>query len=106
MKKSNISRPVRLATFQVRIVSNDDYSRTLAETTLLGEFMTKSDVHYCAEKEAIDIVAHYLENCDECDYTYLLYKVSKELDEDENPKSFTLVSAIYGDSDTKQVVID
>lgn len=106
MAKSNSPRPVRLSTFQIRVIANDDYSRNLAEITLLGEFCKKSDVHYCAEKDAIDMVAHYLENCDECDMTYLLYKTSKELDENGEPKSFTLVSTIYGDSDTKQVVID
>lgn len=106
MKKSNSMRPVRLSTFQIRVIVNEDYSRTLAETTLLGEFVTKSDVHYCAEKDGIDMVAHLLENCGNCEYTYLLYKVSKERDENDEPKSFTFVSAIYGDNNTMQVVID
>ena len=103
MAKSNSPRPVRLATFQIFVVANDDQYEI---NTLSGEFVKKSDVHYCAEKDAIDMVAHYLENCDECPYRYLLYKTSKELGEDGNPKSVTLVSTIYGDSDTKQVVID
>ena len=63
MKKSNSPRPVRLATFQIFIVANDDVYET---NTLSGEFVKKSDVHYCAEKDAIDYVMHYLENCDEC----------------------------------------
>ena len=103
MAKSNSPRPVRLSTFQIFVVANDDQYEINA---LSGEFVKKSDVHYCAEKDAIDMVVHYLENCDECPYTYLLYKTSKELGEDGLPKSVTLVSTIYGDSDTKQVVID
>lgn len=102
MAKSS-PRPVRLSTFQIYVVACDDQYEINA---LSGEFVKKSDVHYCAEKDAIDMVAHYLENCDECPYRYLLYKTSKELDENQNPKSITLVSSIYGDSDTKQVVID
>jgi hypothetical protein len=103
MKKSNSTRPVRLSTFQIYVIANDDEFKRNA---LSGEFVKKSDVHYCAEKDAIDMVNHYLENCDECPYTYLLYKTSKELNKNELPKHVTLVSAIYGDSDTKQVVID
>lgn len=97
------SRPVRLSTFQIRFVANDEAYK---KSALSGEFIKKSDVHYCAEKDAIDMVAHYLENTDECPYIYLLYKISKELKEDGEPKKVTLVSTIYGDSETKQVVID
>ena len=103
MKKSNNSRPVRLSTFQIYCADIDD---KFDKNSLTGEFVKKSDVHYCAEKDAIDMVAHFLENCDECPYKYLLYKTSKELDENGLPKRVTLVSTIYGDSDTKQVVID
>lgn len=103
MKKSNSTRPVRLSTFQIFVIANDDQYEI---NTLSGEFVKKSDVHYCAEKDAIDYVMHYLENCDECPYRYLLYKTSKELGEDGLPKSVTLVSSIYGDSNTMQVVID
>lgn len=97
------SRPVRLASFQIFVISEEDQYEN---NSLSGEFVKKSDVHYCAEKDAIDMVAHYLINCDECPYKYLLYKTSKELNEDGSPKNVTLVSVIYGDSDTKQVVID
>lgn len=103
MAKSNSMRPVRLATFQIFVIADDDVYETNA---LSGEFVKKSDVHYCAEKDAIDMVAHFLENCDECPYKYLLYKTSKELGEDGLPKRVTLVSTIYGNSGTKQVVID
>ena len=103
MKKLNNSRPVRLSTFQIYCVDIDD---KFDKNSLTGEFVKKSDVHYCAEKDAIDMVAHFLENCDECPYRYLLYKTSKELGEDGLPKSVTLISTIYGDSETKQVVID
>ena len=103
MKKLNSSRPVRLSTFQIYCVDIDD---KFDKNSLTGEFVKKSDVHYCAEKDAIDMVAHFLENCDECPYRYLLYKTSKELGEDGLPKSATLISTIYGDSNTKQVVID
>lgn len=97
------SRPVRLNSFQIRVIAYGDQYETDA---LSGEFINKSDVHYCAEKDAIDMVAEYLASCDECPYQYLLYKTSKELDEEGNPKSVILVSTIYGDTNTKQVVID
>ena len=103
MAKSNSPRPVRLSTFQIYCVAIDDKFK---KNSLTGEFVKKSDVHYCAEKDAIDYVVHYLENCYECPFRYLLYKTSKELGEDGNPKSVTLISTIYGDSETKQVVID
>lgn len=102
MTKSN-SRPVRLSTFQIYAVACDDKYEINA---LSGEFVKKSDVHYCAEKDAIDMVVYYLETCYECPYKYLLYKTSKELDENQNPKSVTLISTIYGDSETLQVVIE
>lgn len=102
MKKS-VSRPVRLSTFAIYVIANEEEYQTNA---LSGEFMTKSDVHYCAEKAAIDQVAELLESMDMCEYTYLLYKISKATDEEGEPKSVTLVSRIYADEDTKQVVID
>lgn len=102
-KTSTSSRPVRLNSFQIYVISNDDQYET---NSLSGEFVKKSDVHYCAEKDAIDMVNEYLTSCDECPYTYLLYKTSKEVDENGNPKNVALVSKIYGDSNTKQVVID
>ena len=100
---NSIQRPVRLSTFQIRFVAADEAYDVNA---LSGEFMKKSDVHYCAEKDAIDMVAHYLKHADECPFKYLLYKTSKELNKKGEPKHVRLVSTIYGDSDTKQVVID
>ena len=103
--KTNISRPVRMSTFVIYCVANDE-KLVNESTTLVGEYVTKSDVHYCAEKEAIDMVNGQFRDMDMCEYIYLLYKVSKEKNEDGSPKSVTLVSRIYGDDDTKQVVID
>ena len=97
------NRPVRLSTFAIYFIANGE---EFEENSLSGEFVKKSDVHYCAEKDAIDLVNYYLEATQMCEFTYLLYKVSKEADEDGNPKSVTLVSRIYADEETEQVVID
>lgn len=99
----NVSRPVRLSTFAIYVIANDEQFHVNA---LSGEFVKKSDVHYCAEKDAIDLVNHYLEAMGMCEYTYLLYKISKEKNEDGQPKEVTLVSRIYADEETEQVVID
>lgn len=99
----NVSRPVRLSTFAIYVIANDEQYQ---EDALSGEFVKKSDVHYCAEKDAIDMVNHFIEQMGMCEYTYLLYKVSKEKDEEGQPKKVTLVSRIYADEETEQVVID
>ena len=105
MTKSS-SRPVRLASFQVRVIATEDLASVNAITSLVGEYMCKSDVHYCAEKEAIDVVNNRIEAGIGYEFTYLIYKVSKELNENEEPKEFTLVSKVYADQNTDQVVID
>lgn len=99
----NVSRPVRLATFAIYCVANDEVFNA---NELSGDFVKKSDVHYCAEKDAIDLVNHYLEAMGMCEFTYLLYKISKEKNEDGSPKEVTLMSKIYADEATEQVVID
>lgn len=99
----NVSRPVRLATFAIYCVAIGEEINT---SSLSGEFVKKSDVHYCAEKDAIDLVNHYLEAMGMCEYVYLLYKISKEKNEDGEPKNVILVSRIYADEETEQVVID
>lgn len=105
MKKSS-SRPVRLATFVVTCILSDELEALDASVALTGEFVYKSDVHYCAEKEAIDIVAHRIEAGVGNEYTYLIYKVAKERDENDIPKAAVLVSMVYADENTNQVVID
>ena len=105
MKKSS-SRPVRLSTFQVRCIATEDLASTNVSLYLAGEYLTKSDVHYCAEKEAIDIIANRIEAGIGYEFTYLIYKVSKERNEADEPKEFTLVSKVYSDEDTQQIVID
>ena len=99
-------RPVRLNTFQVRIIASDEFNHEIAKANLVGEFETKSDVHYCAEKEAIDIVNSRIEAGIGGEFTYLIYKVTKERHENDEPKDFTLVSIVYADEETGQVVID
>ena len=99
----NVSRPVRLCTFAIYVIANDEVYHVNA---LSGDFVKKSDVHYCAEKDAIDMVNHYLEAMDMCEFTYLLYKVSKEKNADGQPKEVNLVSRIFADDETRQVVID
>lgn len=102
----NSSRPVRLASFQVRVIATEDLASVNEITSLAGEFMYKSDVHYCAEKEAIDVVNNRIEAGIGYEFIYLIYKVSKERDENDEPKEFTLVSKVYADQNTDQVVID
>lgn len=97
------NRPVRLSTFAIYCIANEE---NFEVNSLSGEFVKKSDVHYCAEKDAIDLVNHYLEAMGMCEYTYLLYKISKEMDENGEPKSVTLISRIFADENTEQVVID
>lgn len=97
------NRPVRLSTFAIYCIANEE---NFEVNSLSGEFVKKSDVHYCAEKDAIDLVNHYLEAMGMCEYTYLLYKISKEMDENGEPKSVTLISRIFADESTEQVVID
>ena len=102
----NSSRPVRLATFQVRVILSEELMSINVNEILAGEFMTKYDVHYCAEKDDIDQVTTRIEAGIGKEFTYLIYKVSKERDENDEPKNFTLVSKIYADENTNQVVID
>lgn len=105
MAKSS-SRPVRLSTFQVRAILSEELASVNVNLHLAGEFGFKSDVHYCAEKEAIDIVTNRIEAGIGYEFTYLIYKVSKERNENDEPKEFTLVSKVYADQNTDQVVID
>lgn len=100
------SRPVRLSTFQVRVMLSEELASVNVNNILAGEFMSKSDVHYCAEKNAIDTVTDRIEAGIGYEFTCLIYKVSKERDENDEPKEFTLISKVYADESTDQVVID
>lgn len=97
MKSSN--RPVRINRFEVRVIPSDE---VIIDDELCGEFMFKSDVHYCAEKVAIDEVVNRIElNAGiEAEYTYLIYKVNKDTEKAQ------LISKVYCDVETQQVVID
>jgi len=101
--KAFTSRPVRKNYFEVRVC------QSMAEVTLGGEFMDKSDVHYCAEKSAINALIELRaegSNDDDMSKVYLINKVSKETDENGEPKERTLVSKLYLDLETNQIVID
>lgn len=87
--KAYTSRPVRKSYFVACLESD--------ETTVIG----KGDVHYCVEKSAIDEAVRQREMDEELQ-TVCIYKVSKA----EPEKDRTLISKVYIDPETKQVVIE
>ena len=92
--KAFTSRPVRKCTFEV---------------ACNGDFVTKSDVHYCAEKAAIDALMEIratVESDHWNEYGYSIHKVSKETNEDGMPVSSIEISQLYIDKTTGQIVIE
>ena len=81
-------RPVRLARF---------------EAQLGAEVISKTDVHYCAEKAAIDYVADLRNSGEYTDQVIEIWKVYK--DEQWAEKNVCL-SKVYVDATTGQIVID
>ena len=105
MKKAKAftSRPVRKNTFEVRVCQK------MADVTLGGEYVDKSDVHYCAEKIAIDCLTELRaegNNDEDKSKVYLINKVSKETDENGEPKESIIISKLYLDLETNQIIID
>ena len=101
--KAFTSRPVRKNTFEVRVCQK------MADVTLGGEYVDKSDVHYCAEKIAIDCLTELRaegNNDEDKSKVYLINKVSKETDENGEPKESILISKLYLDLETNQIIID
>lgn len=102
--KAFSSRPVRKTSFEVRVCQK------MADVTLGGEYMDKSDVHYCAEKMAIDALVNLraeADNDDDKKKVYLINKISKEVNEETGePKERILVSKLYLDLETNQIIID
>lgn len=82
------SRPVRLARFEAQLGT---------------EVISKTDVHYCAEKAAIDYVADLRNNGTYEDQVIEIWKVYK--DEKWAEKNVCL-SKVYIDVTTGQIVID
>lgn len=105
MAKIN-SRPVRLCTFVVSVISTEELAGVSPKSKMVGEVSFKSDVHYCAEKWAIDEIAARIEAGVGYEYTYIVYKVTKELTKEGNPKKCQYVSKVYADENTNQIVID
>lgn len=95
-KATTKSRPVRMSTFVVRVC--------LSKTTAIigeGEQMFKSDVHYCAEKAAIDVLAEDIK-CDQTnEYVYAICKRSKANEGEE-----TVIELLWIDQETNQIVIE
>lgn len=81
-------RPVRLARFEAQLGT---------------EVISKTDVHYCAEKAAIDYVADLRNNGEYTDQVIEIWKVYK--DEQWAEKNVCL-SKVYVDATTGQIVID
>lgn len=81
-------RPIRLARFEAK---------------LCDEVISKTDVHYCAEKAAIDYVAELRNNDKYTDQVIEIWKVYK--DEQWAEKNICL-SKVYVDPITSQIVID
>lgn len=101
--KAFTSRPVRKSTFEVRVCQK------MADITLGGEYVDKSDVHYCAEKIAINCLTELRaegNNDEDKSKVYLINKVSKETDENGEPKESILISKLYLDLETNQIIID
>ena len=94
--KALTSRPVRKSFFEVRVSDN------IQDAILEGEFVTKSDVHYCAEKAAIDAIAQLREDNGYDEHVYLIFKVNKS----EECPTRQLISMVYLDEETNQIVID
>ena len=101
--KAFTSRPIRKSTFEVRVCQK------MADVTLGGEYVDKSDVHYCAEKIAINCLTELRaegNNDEDKSKVYLISKVSKETDENGEPKESILISKLYLDLETNQIIID
>lgn len=101
--KAFTSRPVRKNTFEVRVCQ-----KMVDFTFLGGEYVDKSDVHYCAEKIAIDCLTELRAegNDEDKSKVYLINKVSKETDENGEPYESILISKLYLDLETNQIIID
>ena len=80
------ARPVRLARFQAE---------------LNGEVISKTDVHYCAEKAAIDYLVDLRNNGNYENQIIEIWKRRKDATGDD-----VLLSTVYVDVETNQVVID
>ena len=100
--KAFSARPMRKSSFEVRVCD------TMDDVANGGEFVSSSDVHYCAEKVAIDAIAALRdsETPSNLKKVYLINKISKEHDENDEPKSRVLVSMVYLDEETMRTVID
>ena len=101
--KAFTSRTIRKSTFEVRVCQK------MADVTLGGEYVDKSDVHYCAEKIAINCLTELRaegNNDEDKSKVYLINKVSKETDENGEPKESILISKLYLDLETNQIIID
>lgn len=83
--KAMTSRPVRLARFQAELGE---------------EIISKTDVHYCAEKAAIDYVTELRNNGS---YENQIIEIWKRYKEDGTD---VLLSRVYVDQSTDQIVID
>ena len=93
-------RPVRMTTFVVQVYVLDGEEKP-NKKTMIGEFVTKSDVHYCAEKVAIDVLNYNFENQIVQEHGYCIYAVSKS-----DPKKWTLVETVRPSVETNQIVIE
>ena len=95
-KKANQkSRPVRLSTFTLTVAETkgtEDY----------GTFLSKSDVHYCTEKNAIDILTDSIKTEENTTWFYKVWKTNKA-DSKTQPQ---LVEQLWIDQETKQIVIE
>lgn len=80
------ARPVRLARFQAE---------------LDGEIISKTDVHYCAEKAAIDYLVDLRNNGNYENQIIEIWKRRKDATGND-----VLLSTVYVDVETNQVVID
>lgn len=86
--KAMNSRPIRLARFQAE---------------LDGDVISKTDVHYCAEKAAIDYVAELRANGG---YENQIIEIWKRYKSEDQQDMDVCLSKVYIDASTNQIVID
>lgn len=92
-KKANTkSRPVRMSTFIVRVSEDREGD---------GAQLIKSDVHYCAEKAAIDVITEDIKCGTKNNYIYTIWKQSKS----DESNAF-IVERLWIDPETSQIVIE
>lgn len=97
-KAASKSRPVRMSTFLVLACNSKEEA-----VARVGEQVSKSDVHYCAEKTAIDLLAELVKDGTWNENYYAIVKHSKA---DTDGQNDVHVETLWVDKETNQIVIE